>query len=292
VMDIYNNLYEEYIRRAVGLLHKYNPEGKEEKTQYKNKLAEFIVKNVNNRISNIFDRNRKYLTTLKENLINAGKSVYEIKFVSISRVLIDTSSPLGWLIDEVGIIWDPLLETPYIPSTQIMGSFRAAIEMMDTRSKEQSTKFKDAIWTNYKEKEKKKERLAIINFSSAYPIEFRKSSGKNMTNEFSENLLLEREVITPMYGENLAETDIIPRPIQLIVISRNVIFKTLLVIDSMRLHDEALLKYVAENLGIERNYPLVIDKLKQWAIRYLKVAIEEIGIGSKTSSNYGFFELL
>jgi len=284
MMDIYNNLYEEYIRRAVGLLHKYNLKDKEEKTQYKNELAEFIVKNVNNRISNIFDRNRKYLTTLKENLINAGKSVYEIKFVSTSRVLIDTSSPLGWLIDEVGIIWDPLLETPYIPSTQIMGALRAAITI------DSDYKLIEAIWGNPKDVSKNK--LALLHFSSAYPIQIADVSEITDITESRKSGLLEREVITPMYGDSPKETETMPKPVQFIVISRNIVFEALLVIDTPRLFTEEVLKYVAEKVDVNENITVIIDRLKKKIMSYLRVAVEDIGFGSKTSSNYGLFKLL
>jgi len=299
MVNDYKNLYEIYLRKAVGLLLYYNFEAKEKKTEYKDELANFIIKEVNEKSTDIFKNNEKYLSVLKDNLIATGKIVKEIQFVSVSRVLVDTSSPFGWLIDETGLAWDPLLNTPYIPSTEVKGAISAVVEF-----EKDNKKLRDLLFGSTKESTHK----SLVDFSHAYPI----ACGTN---------LIEREVITPIYGgepPRIKEYEATPTPIQFLVITLNVAFKMFLIIDRPRLSSllgtykkiilkssrlnnrerivQRLIEDLIRELKINKNPQDVLEEeiikeLEEKLKLYIKEAIERWGIGAKTSSGYGRFKM-
>lgn len=275
-----NNLYELYVRRAIHEISKIQLN--KNKAKYKDTLADFIINLVARNTQRIIKTNAKYMEILKKNIESTGKIVREIKFKSVTRVLIETSSPFAWLIDEIGLAWDPILETPYIPSTQLKGAVRAAIEI------NRDEKLKKALWYTIYKKDKEKEereRIALFSFTNAYPV------GIDSENKNGSKGILEREVITPIYGEEPEEDKAEPTPVQFIVIPRGVIFKCLIIFDINRLREN--LHYIANKLGMQsETIENIINFLLNKLIKYTKIALEDIGLGAKTSSNYGYFELL
>ncbi|MEM3465878.1 MAG: type III-B CRISPR module RAMP protein Cmr6 [Candidatus Jordarchaeales archaeon] len=264
----YKNIYEAYLRKATALLLMLGESGKGEKKgrygkeDYKRELTDWIYKKVNERKENICSRCEKHLEVLKAAYASAGKHVVTCDITSTSRVIVDISSPFAWLIDEVGLAWDPLLDAPIISG--IKGAVRAAAEWMD------NAQLVEALFGKAKEKEA---HLSLLSFTEAYPVK-------------SGNELIVRDVITPMYSlergtveEHRAE----PTPVNFIAINKGVKFRFLVILNS---DYEELTSGVKSLLG--ENYPQnVVSKLE----KYVKKAVEELGIGGKISSGYGSFTL-
>ncbi|MEM4949672.1 MAG: type III-B CRISPR module RAMP protein Cmr6 [Candidatus Jordarchaeales archaeon] len=258
----YKNVYEAYVRKATALLLKHNDHNDNDKEVYKGELAEWICQEVDKKKEDICSRCRKYLEALKAAYVSAGKHVVTCDITSTSRVIVDVSSPFAWLIDEVGLAWDPLLDSPIISG--IKGVVRAAAEWTD------DAKIVEVL---FGKAEKEEAQLSLLSFTEAYPVE---SKGK----------LVVRDVITPIYSlerGTVKEHEAEPTPVNFIAINKGVKFRFLVILNS---DYEKLTSDVKSLLG--ENYPQnVVSKLE----KYVKKAVEELGVGGKTSSGYGSFTL-
>lgn len=252
----YKNVYETYFRKAVALLLR---EGKE---AYKKNLADETVKMVNERREEICARCEKYLRALKGAYIAAGKHVATCDITSTSRVVVDVSSPFAWLIDEVGLAWDPLLDAPVISG--LKGAVRAAAEWID------NTQVVEALFGKAKDKES---QFSLLSFTEAYPVE-------------SKEKLVVRDVITPMYSlerGTLEEHKAEPTPVNFIAINKGVTFRFLVILNS---DYEKLVGNINKLLG--GSYPQNVNSKLE---TYVEKAVSELGVGGKTSSGYGSFTL-
>ena len=259
-MNKLESIYDMYLRKALVLMKK--PNSKEE---YKNNLADWLIKKVEKNSNEICDRCKNYLDALEKEYISAGKHVISCEMTSTSRVIADISSPFAWLIDEVGLSWDPLLDAPTLPG--IKGAVRAAAEWLaDTQKVE-------AIFGKAGEEEA---YLSLLAFTEAYPIK-----------PPADNKILVRDIITPIYSleknaieEHRAE----PTPIQLVAINRGVTFRFLVILNS----DYKTLVEKACKTHKVNNYP---EGLRPVLEKYVRKAAEDLGFGAKTSSGYGIFRI-
>ena len=221
--------------------------------------------------------------------------------------MVNTSSPIGWLIDEIGFDWDVVLDTPIIPASQIKGALSTAFSLLNinectgnlTLCADIINNIRNILFGSSKEGLMWK---SSIDITDAYPI--------------IGDTLVERDVITPTYGRYIRDKTVTtkrtfreheakPTPVQFITIAPNVRFKFLLILDLaiLKIAKENIEKKLCENLTQKQkiqmeiskkvinrllNESSLIDELKL----ILKKAFEEIGIGAKTSSGYGVFKVI
>ncbi len=240
----------------------------QKKEEYKgellNKKGAFmgLLEKINNNAEKICKRNQRYLTRIKEGLKSLESfKIVELRAITKTRLLVDASSPFGWLIDEVGLAWHPILDTPYVPASEIRGAVRAAA-LIENKLTEDQINYLFGQTTD------KFASASLTIFLPALPVS---CNGK----------LLELDVITPMYKdpqEHLAS----PTPIIFMTVSPNVTFSIIYAIDLDR---ASKLDTKKRKEGQINN---ILDNLQESVI----LALEKLGLGAKTSSDYGRFGVL
>lgn len=258
-MNKLGSLYDAYLRKALALMKDSSKE------DYKTKLAGWLIKKVNENSDKICGRGKSYLDILEKEYISAGKHIASCEMTSTSRVIADVSSPFAWLIDEVGLSWDALLDTPTLPG--IKGAVRAAAEWLaDTQKVE-------AIFGKAGETEA---HFSLLAFTEAYPVK-----------PPNDKKILVRDVITPIYslerGE-IEEHQAKPTPIQLLAVNRGVTFRFLIILNS---DYKTLVEKACKALKVD-DYP---QGIKAELEKYVRKAAEDLGFGAKTSSGYGTFKI-
>ncbi len=301
------NIFDSYLHKALEELTKSSFQ----KETYKNNLAEFIVEKVNKGKDSIFNKSRNYINKLSQHYCKVGKKVVKVNIKTLSRMLCDTSSPFAWLVDEIGLAWDPILDTPIIPATEIKGTLSGYISWL--KDKEE---FRDLLFGSVSEQATS--HKSMVDFTDAYPVQG--------------NKLLERDIITPTYEGKTESNDYkfkehlaTPTPIQFLTIPAGVTFEFLLLIDEDRLkkfyltaakaknkqqNEEKLtvkekkaLKLINNaakllnmkeeelyNVSTEQALKRVLKKLEGYIKTALKESFKVWGLGSKTSSGYGICE--
>lgn len=310
-------IYQIYLDESRKYIVKYGTNNRDE---YKNELANLIVELTKNSkyYNKMIKCTRRYMEFLKEVIKSTGKKVISVLINSRTRVLVDVSSPFGWLIDEIGLSWDKVLDTPKIPSTEIKGAVSAVFEWYDK-------KLRDYLFGSAHEYGSMK---SLIDFSDAFLVGITK-----------QNTVLERDVITPIYApdpEKIMEHRAKPVPIQFLVISPDVKFEFLIIIDTSRLKRfwrsankfceksaksvltevfekqaycfiinlyKHLIEFI-EDKSIDESseceeckervpdYNLLFKVMLKALKKAIKKAFEEWGIGSKTGSGYGLFDIV
>ena len=303
------SIYEQYVILARKKLKeiieiKEEKKLKEEKAQYKNDILNAIVNYVKENYVRITRRNLEYLKFLKDTLIDAKKMVITVDIRSISRVLINVSGPMGWLVDEVGIEWDMVLDTVFIPASQIKGVISAAFQFylasnidleVNKNVLEKIINVRNSILGG----EKEQEHVSILNFTDAFPI------------DANNGMLLDRDIILPIYSKKIEEHLADPTPVHFLVVPPGVKFRFYIVVDEQRINklkpergaesSENKVKKIEEKSKIK----LIDDIIKEylrignislknrefsfWEI--LKNAFGIMGVGAKVSSGYGLFEI-
>ncbi len=238
------------------------------KKEYKEKLFKDskellkIVEKINENCEKICKRNEKYLNLIINRLNSLrGKTVETVLARTKTRLLVDVSSPFGWLVDEIGLAWHPILDTPYIPSSEIKGAVRAAIEFEKGREIAE-------IILGSGASAGQGGHISLVEFLPALPIRCENKE------------LLEIDVLTPMYKEPGFEHEAKPTPITLLVVPPGVYFEFVYLIDHTRLE---------EWKDIEA---MIDDRIPNIVRRALEKALRVLGIGAKTFSDYGRFEII
>jgi len=237
-----------------------------------------LIKQYNQNKEQIFKRNIAYLELLKQQYEEIGKKVYPIDVKTESRVLCDTSSPFLWIPDEIGIAWDPILDTPIIPSSEIKGAISAVIQF------EKGEKLRNVLFGGETGCRDLQTIKSIIDFTDAYPIS-------------SDSEILERDVMTPIYAKEIEEHKVSPTPVKFYVIKPGVVFRFLLLVDQLCLErilmSECITSILAtSNVGFSRDLNQMIQTLVTFLRTFIKNAFGLWGIGTKTSSGYGIFRVM
>jgi len=277
------NIYEDVLEKCIEDLEKLARK-QLKKEKYKDKILSNIVDKVKRNARIITERNKEYLSQLKKHLKNQDKSVISVIVETETRCLVDTSSPFAWLVDEIGLAWDPILDTPYIPATEIKGTVSAVLEFEDK-----------ALRNLLLGSTEKPLHKSLVDFTDAYPI------------EASNGTLLERDVITPIYGSKIEEHEASPTPVHFITIAPGVKFEFLIIIDKPRLNllirnyrenrlrgeEKELVESIKNKLDAVRiDLNEFLEKIKEKVLKSVEKAFKVWGIGAKTSSGYGIFKLL
>lgn len=302
------SIYDQYILKARNLLKNKKSKDDDFKVKYKNLLANRIIELIEENQNEILNRNRKYLLTLLNAIKRSGKKVIMIDAETTSKVLVNTESPFGWLVDEVGIDWNIILDTPMIPASTIKGAISTALQIIaiNKNIKKKNCKFNQITFlrniilgvatgeTSF---------ISLVDITDAYPVDL---------NRKINSLLLDRDVMTPIYTRSIREHEAIPTPVQILIIPPGVKFRFLVILDTPRISRiakeiinenrkyEDLIKCLTEflNLQLTQNVDAktlaenITSKIIEIIKEALKIALERIGIGAKTSSGFGILKIL
>ena len=170
----------------------------EKRSIFKREVAELVSRNF--RLDG--EKVKKYFDNLKEILKSLKYTIVDVEITTRTRALIGVSTSLGKLIFDSGISFDPYMNLPYIPASEIKGIVRSYIE---DKLGEQEAKeiFGD------------EEREGNVNFTDAYPVK-------------AENFLFVPDVITPHYNKKKSEADAEPTPAIHLTIAPKVTFRFLI----------------------------------------------------------------
>ena len=165
---------------------------------FKREIAELVSRNFKldgEKVRNYFDNLKEILKLLKYTIV-------DVEITTRTRALIGVSTSLGRLIFDSGISFDPYMNLPYIPASEIKGIVRSYIE---DKLGEQDA---EEIFGN-------EEMEGNVNFTDAYPTR-------------SENFLFVPDVITPHYNKKKSEADAEPTPVIHLTIAPKVSFRFLI----------------------------------------------------------------
>ncbi|BDC17370.1 type III-B CRISPR module RAMP protein Cmr6 [Acidianus sp. HS-5] len=187
----YNSFLEKYSIIDCDIKHK--------KALMKRKIAESISKYLD---KELLKQANAYTDNLKSMLKKLHYTIIDVKIITRTKMLVGVSTSLGKLVFESGISFDPYMNLPYIPASEIKGIIRSYIE---DKLGEQEAKeiFGDT------------EREGSINFTDAYPVR-------------AENFVFVPDVITPHYSKKKSEADAEPTPIIHLTIAPKVTFRFLI----------------------------------------------------------------
>jgi len=193
-----------------------------------------------------------------ERLKKAYESMgYDLKIVKaklLYRGLVGTSEGFGRLAFEVGLSWDSILQLPFFPGSSIKGAVRTIADAVAKGEEDIGIKVDvDDIKRIFGYSEERRASMGSVTFHDAYPV---KPNDKE--------LILEPDVMTPIYKDNIEEHKASPTPIPFLTIAR----------------------------GVEFCFPLASKNQKDLDIakKCLKKALE-YGIGAKTFVGYSIFTL-
>lgn len=174
--------------------------------------------------------------------------VFDIRLETTSRLLIHTKS--HYIPGEMSLAWDFIFNVPYIPSSALKGVARTYFE--ENKVTINGLGIDDIFGSQGSE--------GLVVFVDAYPISCKES-------------LVELDVITPHYSEvkySIDEASSSPTPVVFITVARNVVFRTLLLVNT-EIHGENV-------------KPSVVDDIVRNIIKAFA-----LGVGAKTSLGYGRF---
>lgn len=213
-----------------------------EVNELERRLLELLVNKVNKELKDRIIFVQRLIDNTKEALMKNCNFVIDIEAKTLSRLLVNTANGLGHTVFEVGVAFHPILNLPYIPSSSIKGSLRNYIHFTD--------KDKEKIFGD-------QEKAGYLIILDAYPSSFN-------------NNLLEADVTTSIYGENIEEHKAKPNPIIYPCIGKGVKFRFV--------------------LGISNRVDKEIEgQLKNDIINYF-FSMAKYGIGAKTLLGYGELE--
>jgi CRISPR-associated protein Cmr6 len=237
--------------------------------EVKRTLLEYLVRNVK-----INEQVKGYLNTVKGALLANGFELREVRIEALYPVMVGGSETFGKLAFEVGLMFDPIFNVPYIPGSTIKGAVNAALcELMSKeKSKEEAKKLCEEIFGD-------KESASLVGFTDAYPIKVKESES---------NYLLYPDVMTPHYSEETKdELDIKPNPIVYVTIAPGTEFKFYMFFKRSRTGKRItreIKNKIAENPQSAEELLGIVDK----ALLYALIK----GIGAKTALGYSKFKVV
>ncbi len=230
-----------------------------EKDFKRNILSEICLeayKCSNSELNKLFEKANKLLDNVKKALEDNKYSVLDFQVETKSKLIVGVSEEMfGKPIFEVGLMWNPYLNLPYIPGSSLKGAFRSYLSLKGIKIED--FEVSDLLGSE--------SHISYIVFTDSYPVGCR---DKNKT-------LLTPEVTTPIYHElegRILETQAQPVPIVYPVIGEGIRFRIIIGVRKL-VQDEKLNKIKSELMKF------ISDILKQ-------------GIGAKTMLGYGTLTVL
>jgi CRISPR-associated protein Cmr6 len=238
--------------------------------EVKRTLLEYLVRNVK-----INEQVKGYLNTVKGALLANGFELREVRIEALYPVMIGGAETFGKLAFEIGLMFDPIFNVPYIPASTIKGAVYAALcELMSKeKSKEEAEKLCKEIFGD-------KESTSLVGFTDAYPIKVKE--GEN-------NHLLYPDVMTPHYSEETKdELAVEPNPIVYVTIAPGTEFKFYMFFKrsraGKRIGIREIKNKISENPQPAEELLGIVDK----ALLYALIK----GIGAKTALGYSKFKVV
>jgi CRISPR-associated protein Cmr6 len=231
-------------------------------------------------------------SALKNSFAKSSLKLIIRRYRAVHRVIYGASSGIGKNLFEIGLEIDPLYGIPVIRGSGVKGAVRSCAEIelenykkvyasrrevAGMKSPEELGRLISTLFGCSSEDRRRyescryglKESVGAAIFLDAYPI-------YNANDQY----IVVPDVITPHYmregREILDEASANPVPIVHISISFGTVFVFPIVIDLLRLR--------AAKIASEDTAERLLD-------RWLKCALEEIGIGQRTSVGYGVFKM-
>ncbi|MHA1595322.1 MAG: type III-B CRISPR module RAMP protein Cmr6 [Candidatus Baldrarchaeia archaeon] len=312
------NILELHIRH---FLHEAIERGRTKKEDMKrNLLIQLSSKILSHEKDVIIDRCKKYLDELSNHLKKLSSTVVRIDIESTSRVIIDVSGPMGWLIDEIGLAWDPVLDAPYISSSSLRGVFRHSSIVIFTETLISSQKLAldkalkmarfitDVLFGSPSGAVQPPAHISMFCLTDAYPVSAEPGSS-----------LVDPDVLSPHYSlteKTFKEHEVSPTPIVFLTLPPKMIMR-FFVYPNYRISKEigkAMKQPYPESLSVilekissssdtstaEKSCKECIEILKnikteetfeQLLKDIVSNAVSNIGLGGKTSSGYGYFRI-
>jgi len=228
-INVYSYLYYRLVKEINNLLES------NKRAALKQELIEEIVSYLQRRSSKICQKAYEKLNKIEEIYRNSGFDIVSFEAKLEERGLFGASQHFSILLFEVGLEFDPYLNTPIIPGSSLKGAIRSSWRSLF------SNKFVDAENTIFGSKDK----IGACIFHDGYPIK----PGKN-------NCLLYPDVITPHYikeGQDiLKETETELRPKVYLTVAPETVFKFIIAIpeDLNKELKKMLIKAILETLKI------------------------------------------
>ncbi|RLI85592.1 MAG: type III-B CRISPR module RAMP protein Cmr6 [Archaeoglobales archaeon] len=203
---------------------------------------------------NLLEAVKQKYDKLKEAYESMEYSFKNVEAELLYRGLIGVNEGFGKLAFDFGLCWDSILQLPFFPGSSIKGATRVVANAVVEGNEDIGVRIrKDDVERIFGYSEEGRASMGSVIFHDAYPI---KSSDKG--------LILEPDVITPIYKDRGEEHLASPNPILFLTIARGVKFNFLL----------------ASKSDADLN---IAEKCLRRALEY--------GIGAKTLVGYSIFKV-
>jgi len=292
VLDNKTNLLSYTILKGT-YIFKLKLEGKKDYAEEKKKLLKNICEYRREEFSSPI---RELLDQIRRALLANGYYVKVCKIRALSRVLIGAGESFGKIPFEVGLYFDPVYNTPFIPSFSLKGAFRRALEILlekNGRNIDYEKAVKDIFGSE--------DQSGLVGITDAYPT------------ELPEGLLFEPDVLTPHYPAAETEFDVRPNPVPFLTVARGVVFEFYIYfgrgiysitrklgiikdLDYNKSHGHPV-----EYAVLEGDLAKAIEKMRSrgadivnaipWVDRAVLYTFAR-GVGARTSAGYSRFEIL
>ena len=212
---------------------------------------------------------REYLDYLLGALEDSGYGFIVVDAVLGYRGIVGSSEGLGriWFMP----LWHPLFDVPWIPGSSVKGVLRASYEAIAEQAFPGDMRKCSSIIFGCSGDDCPsgvEARVGLIKALDAYPVDCGLNGG-----------LVEADVITAHYGEDVeTELDVKPNPILGLSLSAGSTYRFIILFDNNRWKTEQ-----AENCLLDYKSPLDL------AYNLLFYALENVGVGGKTTRGYGYF---
>ncbi len=251
-------------------------------------------------VKRIIERNKVIMDEVLNGYVGNGFGVLSVEARLLYKLLAGASSGLGIIPFEVGVSWDPILDSPVIPASSIKGCMRGYVELLSDGkiSEEEKEVLIDYLFGS------SSRGLGAFIFTDAYPVK----PGDN-------GLLIMGDVLTPhyfsggkpvkqeLYSEKAGITDgANPNPVIHLAIPRNTHFRIIIA-----LRKDYTLEINDGPIGPDRVVGIINKVLGRgggaasrdpWktlafsALRLLSGSLETLGVGSRSLKGYGKFEIV
>jgi len=232
------------------------------------------------------EKANKILDEIRKGYESIGYKVIDLRFETRKNFVVGTRQGPLYLVYEVGISWDPILDLPYIPASSLKGALRSY--MLDLCEEVEGKRgcvedvislfgvpIRDYEIVKLVFPESKSSDISdegsegLVIFSDAYPISFK-------------DKLLTADIINPHYykGGKVVENEfkVQPKPIIFLTVSPGVTFRLIIALT------EEGEKYVS-------SLSKMIFKTDSYSLVPFITLAFTMGVGAKTSRGYGEFDL-
>ncbi|GBC75559.1 hypothetical protein HRbin06_00877 [archaeon HR06] len=208
------NIYSWFLKESIDKnKFKATIKGRKEETVFnkqKRELLENLIRKVNDNAKERINFVQSLIDKARDALNKNGSFVIDFEAKTTSRLMINTANGLGFEVFEIGIAFHPIFNLPYIPSSAIKGSLRSYIHFYN--EKEEKYIFGD-------------DEIGKLIVLDAFPKDYNKT-------------LLDADVITSIYGEDIEEHKAKPNPVIYPCIAKGVTFRFVIGISNRIKGDE------------------------------------------------------